>query len=141
MRMRSVDSQRAKVRSAVQSRGLVSVMSDTKWRELVSAVSELPFAPAFQLKEVLGDAPVPASFEEDVWYVGDWDEGLLPYYSVEWIRVRPRVVKHRGKYAPPEIQDIEREFLSMLCAIGVPHRRHGDCIEIPGYAESTAGLR
>lgn len=136
----SSDRDKAKVRAAVEARGLVSIMSDTKWRELVSGVKKLPFAPPFQIKDVLGAAPVPPSFEEDVWHGGDWDEGLYPYYSVEWIRVRPRIVRHRGKYASPEIEDIESVFVAVLQEVGVPHRKRGDCIEIFGYAESTADL-
>lgn len=140
MSIESPDQDKARVRAAVEARGLVSLMSDTKWRELVAGVKRLPFAPAFQVKDVLGGAPVPPSFEEDVWYAGDWEEGLSPYYAVEWIRVRPRMVKHRGKYASPEVEDIEGAFLGVLHEIGVPHRKRGGCIEIFGYAESTAGL-
>jgi hypothetical protein len=138
MNIASTDRDKAKVRTAIEARGLVSVMNDTKWRELVSAVKKLPFAPAFQSKDVLGATPVPPSFEEDVWHEGDWAEGLYPYYSVEWIRVRPRIVRHRGNYASPEVEDVESAFVSILCEVGVPHRKRG--IEIFGYAESAADL-
>jgi len=47
--------------------GLVSVMNDTKWRELQSGVrAELPFAPPYQLKVVLNPHPYPEQFETDV---------------------------------------------------------------------------
>lgn len=134
------DRQRAKVRTAVEARGLVSLMSETKWRELVARVEQLPFAPAYQLKDVLNDAPVPLSFEADVWYEGDWGAALQPYHSIEWIRVRARLVKERGRHASPEVVDIEGAFVETLRRVGVPHRKRGECIEILGYAESTAGL-
>lgn len=137
----SIERDKKKIRAEVAARGLIAVMNDTKWRELVAAVKQLPFAPAFQIKEILGTTPVPPSFDEDVWHGGDWGEGLCPYYSVEWIRVRPRIVRHRGNYATPEIEDIERDFVAALEELGVPHRKRGDCIEIFGYAESTADLR
>jgi len=140
MNIASKERDKAKVRDAVQARGLVSVMSDTKWRELVAAVKNLAFAPAFQIKDVLGPAPFPPSFEEDVWHGGDWDEGLYPYYSVEWIRVRPRILKGRGHLLPVEKEDIEGEFLAALRRIGVPHCKRGECVEIFGYTESTADL-
>jgi hypothetical protein len=129
-----------KVRAAVGARGLVSVMNGTKWRALVARVKTLPFPPPFQVKSVLAATPVPASFDSDVWYLGDWNEGLSPYYDVEWIRVRARIVKTHGKYAKAEIEDIEDQFLAILMDIGVPHRKSGDCVEIFGYTESTAGL-
>ena len=140
MRIASPDRDKAKVWAAVEARGLVSLMSDTKWQELVAAVKKLPFAPAFQIKDVLGAAPMPPSFEEDVWYAGDWVEGLYPYYSVEWVRVRPRIVRHRGNFVSPEVEDIEGAFVAVLHEVGVPHRKRGDCIEIFGYADSTADL-
>ncbi len=141
MNITSIDRDKVKVRAAIEARGLVSVMNDTKWRELVLAVKKLPFAPAFQIKYVLGVAPVPPSFEQDVWYGGDWGEGLYPHYSVEWIRVRPRIVRHRGNYASPEVEDIESAFVAVVSEVGVPHRKRGDCIEIFGYAESIADLQ
>ena len=79
MNIVSAERDRAKARAAVESRGLVSLMNDTKWRELVSAVRKLPFAPAFQSKSVLEAEPFPSSFESDVWYSGDWSEGLCPH--------------------------------------------------------------
>lgn len=134
------DRDKARVQAAVAARGLVSVMNDTKWSELIAAVNKLPFAPAFQIKDVLGATSQPASIDEDVWHGGDWGEGLGPYYAIEWIRVRPRLVKHRGKHVPPEVDDIESAFVAALRDIGVPHRKRGDCIEIFGYTGSTAGL-
>jgi hypothetical protein len=136
----SMDRDKAKVRAAIEARGLVSVMNETKWRELASAVEKLPFAPPFQIKDVLGTTPVPPSFEEDVSYCGDWGEGLQPYYSVEWIRFRPRLLLPRGNYASPQVEDIESAFVAILRAVGVPHRKRGDCLEIFGYTESTTGL-
>ena len=54
----------------VGKRGLVSVMNDTKWRELQKAVcSELPFAPPYQLKVILNPHPHPEHFEVDVNYL------------------------------------------------------------------------
>lgn len=94
---------REKVRAAVEKRGLVSLMNDTKWRELVNAVkTRLPFPPAFQVQDVLSDQPQPELFEKDVHYVGDWIEGLSPFYSIEWIRVRPTLLKHQAILLPAE---------------------------------------
>ena len=85
--------------SEVAKRGLVSVMNDTKWRELQDAVrTELPFAPPYQLKVVLNPQAYPEQFEADVDYLGDWsNECLFPYYEIEWIRIRPRFLRRRGR--------------------------------------------
>ena len=60
--------------------------------------------------------------------------------SVEWIRVRPRILRNRGRILPSAVDDIESAFLAVLHDIGIPHRKRGDCIEIFGYAESAADL-
>jgi len=132
---------RAQVRAAVEARGLVTLMNDTKWRELISAVnSRLPFRPAFQLKTVLCDTPYPERFEEDVTYGCDWFDGHESFYWIEWLRVRPTILRHRGKMLAPQKEDIEEAFVKILCEVGIPHRKTCGCIEIRGYAASTAGL-
>lgn len=83
-----------KVLDVVSEKQLCSIMNNTKWEKLQSGVlNTLPFPPPFQVKYVLEDTPIPATFENDMWYWGDW-EGLFPFYSVEWIRVRPRYLPH-----------------------------------------------
>jgi hypothetical protein len=117
-------------------------MSDTKWAELQEAVrGELAFAPPYQLKAVLNPAPQPERFENDVDYVGDWsDECLLPFYEIEWLRVRPRRLRHRGRLAAPDVQSVEPAFIEILQRYGIPHRHDGDTIWIYGYASSTNDL-
>lgn len=139
--MADIDELRNRVRAAVRARGLVSAMNDTKWRELVGAVGTLPFPPPYQLKTVLEAAPVPARFDADVDYEGDWGEPLWPYFAVEWIRVRPRVLRFRGRLAPPVVHDISAEFDALLRGTGVPYRPIGDAIEIVGHGISATGLR
>ena len=51
----------------------------------------LPFHPAYQVKYILENTPRPEKIEDVLWYLGDWDYGLRPFYIVEWIRVRPRL--------------------------------------------------
>ena len=129
----------------VAKRGLVSVMNDTKWRELRSAVrAELPFAPPYQLKVVLNPNPNPEQFEADVNYLGDWgDECLYPFYEIEWIRVRPRFL-HRPVWErtmAPEVRSVESEFLAILERYDIPYRYDEGSIWIFGYASSTGNLK
>src|ERR1043166_3957368 len=95
--MIDIEKHKAKVREEVARRGLTSFMNDTKWRELQrAALEELPFAPPYQRKDVLLTSAEPGTFDTDVSHLGDWRDGILPFHSVEWIRVRPRYLKHRG---------------------------------------------
>ncbi len=129
----------------VARRGLVSVMNDTKWRELRDSVcAELPFAPPYQIKVVLNPHAHPEQFEVDVDYLGDWsDECLCPLHAIEWIRVRPRFL-HRPLWkrtTAPELRSVESEFLGILHRHNIPYRRDEDSIWIYGYASSTADLK
>ena len=128
-----------KVTAELSKRNLVSLMNDTKWRELREAVRrELPFTPAYQLKLVLNPVPHPEQFEGEVTYLGDWsDECLLPFREIEWMRVRPRFLRSRGRLIAPEVQSVEAGFLEILRRYQIPHRCDGDTIWIYGYASNT----
>ena len=126
----------------VARRGLVSVMNDTKWVELQGAIRrELSFGPPYQLKVVLNPSPEPEYFENDVHYRGDWsDECLSPFYAIEWVRVRPRFLRHRGRLISPEVQSVELEFLEIVRRYHIPHRHDVDTVWIYGYATKTGEL-
>lgn len=117
-------------------------MNDIKWTQLQRAIRrELPFGPPYQLKVVLNSHPEPEHFESDVDYWGDWsDECLSPFYEIEWLRVRPRFLRRRGRLIAPEVQSVEPEFLAILDRYHIPHRCDGDTIWIYGYASETSAL-
>lgn len=130
------------VNAEASKRGLVSVMNETKWAELRAAVqSELPFAPAYQLKVVLNPVPHPEHFESDVSWWGDWsDECLLPFYEIEWLRIRPRFLRSRGRLVALEVQSVEAAFMEIVLRYQIPHRCDSDTIWIHGYVGSANTL-
>ncbi|GKV54477.1 hypothetical protein NCCP2222_04240 [Sporosarcina sp. NCCP-2222] len=130
-----------RVMEAVADRNLASVMNDTKWRELQDAVlNELLFPPPYQIKYVMEDQLYPEEFESDVWYWGDWIEGIDPFYNVEWIRVRPRYLKHRGRLVSPEVVDIADDFGKILKELSIPYRLDQDTYTIYGYISEMSLL-
>jgi hypothetical protein len=104
---------------------------DATWDALQHAVAnELPFPPPYQMKCV-DRPPHPEPFDADVDYWGDWsDEALYPFSEIEWLRVRPRYLKHRGRLVAPEVVDIEAEFVALLERLAVPYARDGASILI-----------
>lgn len=135
------DTFKEKVMNAVSERQLTSVMNNTKWKVLQSAVLNiLPFPPPYQAKYILEDSPSPNEFDNDVWYLGDWIEGLMPFYYVEWIRVRPRYLKSKGKLIQPEIIDITEEFIGILEKHSIPYFLDNESIYIYGYISETDKL-
>lgn len=132
---------KARVMKTLAERNLVSVMNDTKWRELQDAViNTLLFPPPYQAKYLLEGRLYPEEFETDVSYWGDWIEGIVPFYSVEWIRVRPRYLKHRGRLVSPEVIDITDEFVKLLKELSIPYRLENDTYIIYGYVADTSIL-
>lgn len=132
---------KARVMKTVAERNLVSVMNDTKWRELQGAViNTLLFPPPYQAKYLLEDRLYPEEFETDVSYWGDWIEGIVPFYSVEWIRIRPRYLKHRGRLVSPEVIDITNDFVKLLKELSIPYRLENDTYIIYGYVVDTSIL-
>ncbi len=137
-----------KVLQEVEHRGLTSIMNDTRWEKLkVGVYQQLPFPPAFQVKNILSPEPSPVQFEEDVTYHGDWltilgdlsDDAQFcdwqhPAFDVEWIRVKPRCLEHRGQLVADELVDIEEPFVALLKECRIPYVcKEGD-YWIYGYA-------
>lgn len=115
-------------------RGLVSVVNGTSWRALQVAVrDELPWAPPYQLKLVQSPQPHPPRFDSDVDYLGDWsDEALVPFDEIEWIRIRPRILRPRGRRIPADLANVEEELLAILQRLAIPFRHDASEIWIFG---------
>lgn len=127
------DKHKDQVRAAAAKRGLVSCMNDTKWRELLAEIGKLPFPPPYQRKDVLHDDPEPARFDADVSYHGDWEEGIFPLFSIEWIRIRPRYLVHVGRRLPERLVDCEAELERALQALGQAYGKADGSIRVYGY--------
>lgn len=127
------DKHKLKVKAELVKRRLGSFMNDTKWRELLAEINKLPFPPPYQRKDVLHPEAEPANFDSDVPYFGDWVEGIYPFFSIEWIRVRPRYLKQVGKLLPMTMIDCEAEFVAALQSIGQVYIKTEDSIWIYGY--------
>ena len=86
-------------------------------------------------------SPYPKDFESDVWYLGDWNnECLKPFYAIEWLRIRPRYLRHCGQLIEPDVENIEPELLSLLHRHHILYQKDGDTILVYGYARETASL-
>ena len=126
---------KAEVEAELDRRGLASFMNRTRWGALRKAVAEeLPFPPPFQLQDVRGPRQALwASDEVDHW--GDWSaESLDPVLGIEWIRVVPRYLKHRGMLVSPETIDCSAQFRDLVTRLRLPWREDERGIWIYGYA-------
>lgn len=127
-----------KVRKVVSEKGLSSVMNDTKWLKLQSAIVKLPFAPPYiekliledkTFKEVqIGDAPQ---------WLGDWSpcyqEGMFLFFAIEYIKVRPCYAEHNGQLVAPKIVDESAAFEQLLQELHIPYEEDNGTFIIYGY--------
>lgn len=122
-----------KVMLIVSKQCMYSIMNDTKWRELQNAINYLPFPPPYILKYIT-DETEPMPFNEDVTYWGDWtDEPLTPFFCIEWVKVRPRYLKYRGRLIKHELVDETEQFLSILQKYSIPYDEENGMYIIYGY--------
>lgn len=130
------DDWRKKVAETVSQKGMYSAMNDTKWLELQKAVYSLPFLPPFVLKCVTGDDPDVEPEDAPRW-LGDWsdywEEGLPPFFDIEWMKVRPRHGQYRGRLIADEIMDETDEFIAILERFAIPYDNDNGTITIYGY--------
>lgn len=129
--------------SIVESRNLCSCMNDTKWGEFRRAMlKEMPFPPPYILKTIFEDeCPQEKYFQKDVTWIGDWEEGFLydeyldakEWFVIEWVKVRPRHLKSRGKLIEPECVDAAGKFEEILEKCSIPYEENNGVYCIYGY--------
>jgi len=142
------DKYKIKVQKEVERRGLTSVLNDTRWNRLLQGIyKRLPFAPPFQMKDVLEELPYPEYFEQDVNYNGDWHAAIgdmsddarftplqNPAFAIEWLRIKPRRLEYQGRLVESRLLDIEQEFVTLLREERIPYVKKGNDYWIYGYA-------
>lgn len=133
-----LDEFKKKVYSIIEKRNLCSYMNNTKWDELITAVrNEMPFPPPFDIKYLTQDVIPQSVLNEDVAYWGAWHGEYFPpredYFNIEWIKVRPTYLKHRGKLIAPEVVDESKTFEAILIRYNIPYVEENGLYCIYGY--------
>lgn len=132
-----------RAQSIVESRNLCSYMNDTKWSELRHGMlKEMPFPPPYILKTIFEEeCQQEEYFRKDVTWIGDWNESFLydeysgarEWFVIEWIKVRPRYLKNRGKLVEPECVDATGKFEEILAKYRIPYEENNGVYCIYGY--------
>jgi hypothetical protein len=136
-----------KIMEIISEKGMYSCMNNTKWRELKKGIEALPFEPPYAVKTVNEEENESHKFGKDVSHLGDWgdfegdnidelgsDMIRIPFYAVEWIKVRPRYTKHQGRLLPEVIvEDITEDFLAILIKHNIPYEEDNGAFIIHGY--------
>jgi hypothetical protein len=131
--MYNLENHKNSVKQELTRRGLGGLLNDTKWCVIQSVMRSLPFPPPYQRKDILHNAPEGLGFDADVFYHGDWEEGIHPFFSIEWLRIRPRCLVHVARLLPPKVHDCELELIAALESASIAYEKRDDCIWIYGY--------
>jgi hypothetical protein len=93
---------------------LVSAMNNTKWRETIEAMLNLPGGPPhYRIKDLLGDMPTHDRWDRE-WYYHP-----LPWRTIEWLEIEPL--------------DRREEVVRILKVIGTPFSFEEGNIRIWGW--------
>ena len=136
-----------KISQIVAIKGMYSAMNNTKWRELKSGIAELPFQPPFKIKCVDEEELPIHKFDRDVYHTCDWglylenylggDMHAVPYYAVEWIKVRPRYLERWPHRLLPDLgniaEDATEQFVEILKKYDIPYEEYNGAFIIYGY--------
>ena len=109
----------------VQQRQLCSCMNDTKRRELCHAMRfDMPFPPPFTMKTLFEECQ--SEPMQDDYYLGDLEEPFgfgtdqFDGIAIEWIRIHPRLLVHRGRLISPQLLDASEQLEYLLHKHSIP---------------------
>lgn len=141
--MDKTEKYKTKIRQIIQEEGLCSVMNNTKWAELKKGISELPFHPPFVIKSVDEQETDWHNFDKDEYNSCDWglymdnylggDIYAVPFYAVEYIKIRPRLLKYQGRLIKDKVIDETEDFLAVLKKYNIPYEEQNGTYIIYGY--------
>ena len=116
-----------KLKKQIEREGLVSLMNDTRWRQLIDDLLAAKLFPKFRVK-VVGESQ-PAA---------DWELSFphhLPqqYLCIEWLELSAAFSHRRGKLVPDEIIDRSEELEQILRQTRVPFTMQDNVYRVWGH--------
>ncbi|QPK94154.1 hypothetical protein HCQ94_00055 [Actinomyces sp. zg-332] len=132
-------SEREKVLAIISERNLCSYMNNTKWNELSQAMlEEMPFPPPYVVKYLFEDENSVPKLEDDDSNFGTWyrcDCCCFPNgtISIEWIKIRPRYLKHIGTLVESELVDASKKLQEILNKYNINYEVENNTYCIYGY--------
>ena len=114
-------------------------MNETRWKRLGHTVSTtLPYLPPYQIK-YLGEDTLFPSCELSQFENLDWDDVWVEssLRSIEWIRLRTKVLLYKGVLIDPDVYDVTDELIDILKKERIPFIQNGEIIQVYGYVRDT----
>lgn len=126
----------------VRRKQLSSIMNDTKWLKLQTAIlSTAEFEPAYIVQLLTDEIEYSPVFGRTPTYLGDWklifenwEYAPPPFFNIKWMAIQPLLEIHKGRLVNPEIIDKSDILLNILHKYHIPfEKKHEHTFIIYGY--------
>ncbi|MDY3914039.1 MAG: DUF6678 family protein [Phocaeicola sp.] len=126
----------------VRRKQLSSIMNDTKWLKLQTAIlSTAEFEPAYIVQLLTDEIEYSPVFGRTPTYLGDWklifenwEYAPPPFFNIKWMAIQPLLEIHKGRLVNPEIIDKSDILLNILHKYHIPfEKEHEHTFIIYGY--------
>lgn len=101
---------------------------------------EMPFAPPYLVKFLVDERPAGEERELDSperpcsWHEAYVFEDIFnASFAVEWVKISPRYLKHRGRLIDPEMISAENEFRGIMEKYSIPYEKENGVYTIFGW--------
>lgn len=126
----------------VRRKQLSSIMNDTKWLKLQTAIlSTAEFEPAYIVQLLTDEIEYSPVFGRTPTYLGDWklifenwEYAPPPFFNIKWMAIQPLLEIHKGRLVNSEIIDKSDILLNILHKYHIPfEKEHEHTFIIYGY--------
>lgn len=125
----------------IQREGMTGLMNNTKWREAILALREVPLS--YRLKiltrtepSAWSDFPCSHLSLNLVWPLGLGFAGPVNLVEMEWLEIYTHEKRFRGHLLEHEEIDHFLEVQAILSSLNVPYVREENIVRIYGYIRS-----
>lgn len=123
------------VEMIVRRRGLSSIMNDSKWLKLQTAILSIPkFEPIYGVQLLTDEIEHSPVFEAPTLPIyGDWEliyenweYAPPPFFNIEWMAIQPLDKIHKGRLINPEIIDKSNILVEILHKYHIPFEKEDE---------------
>ena len=127
----TLEQEEKKIRAILARDFSAHLLNNTKWREIITSLEELPVN--YRIKFIDVETPLNGylSHRTEEFYDSNW--GLIPILSVEWMEVRTVETRALGLMVPPDCINHGPEVERRLKCLNIPYQLSDGCIRITGH--------
>lgn len=123
------------VEMIVRRRGLSSIMNDSKWLKLQTAILSIPkFEPIYGVQLLTDEIEHSPVFEVPTLPIyGDWEliyenweYAPPPFFNIEWMAIQPLDKIYKGRLVNPEIIDKSNILMEILHKYNIPFEKEDE---------------